>query len=523
MRSNFADLHSDGSRSTAPRASDYVNPDPDGDGIAYNGKPVFTVDQAINQLNPDGAKWTVKPNGQITYTFLDKPPSGQYNTKGGEAWGELGSYTEGFAPFTAEQRDATRDAIQLWDDLISPTFVEKNGRGAADISYMNTSTGPAQAAAVVPNEDIYEPKFKKVLGDTFVNQDQPDNFDLAPGGYGFTTLVHETGHAIGLSHPGDYNFSDDDDGDGEPDPITYEGDAFYFQDSAQYTIMSYFNAENTGALSTNWATGYYHSAQTPMLHDIAAVQAMYGADLTTRTGDTTYGFNSTADRAVFDFTENINPFLTIYDAGGHDTLDFSGWTRDSILNLNDGEFSSGYGQVTPPASELNAYWSELLGGPINLPQSFWNNLFDNAFLSDNISIAYGTVIEDGVTGSGDDRLIGNEVANRLNGGAGDDVLTGNGGADLFVFAQTGGHDRITDFVSGTDKISLTGIDANSALAGDQAFSFIGANAFSNHAGELRTYVDGGARFLAGDVDGNGVADFTIDIGMSDLKPADLLL
>ena len=65
-----------------------------------------------------------------------------------------------------------------------------------------------------------------------------------------------------------------------------------------------------------------------MLDDIAAVQAMYGADLTTRTGDTTYGFHSTADRDVFDFYTNINPFLTIYDAGGHDTLDLSGFNRD---------------------------------------------------------------------------------------------------------------------------------------------------------------------------------------------------
>jgi Peptidase M10 serralysin C terminal len=45
------------------------------------------------------------------------------------------------------------------------------------------------------------------------------------------------------------------------------------------------------------------SAATPLLHDIAAIQAMYGADMTTRTGDTVYGFHSNAGRGAFDFTK----------------------------------------------------------------------------------------------------------------------------------------------------------------------------------------------------------------------------
>lgn len=436
-----------------------IDPDPDGDGIAYNGKPIFTVDEAAAQLNRTGAIWPVQ-NGTITYSFAEHAPGGQYNNK----HVGIGDYVEGFAPFTAEQRDATREAIALWDDLIAVDFVEKNGAGA-DIVYMNTSTGPAQASAYTPFLNGGHGRFGKIQGDTFVNQDQADNFDLSPGGYGFTTLVHETGHGIGLSHPGDYNF-------GSGGPITYADSAEYFQDSAQFSIMSYFHAGNTGATGfVNWSTGgYYQNPQTPMVHDIAAVQAMYGADTTTRTGDTTYGFNSTADREVFDFTQNINPFLTIYDAGGHDTLDLSGWTVDSVLDLREGHYSSGYGEQ-PVAAELNALYG------LNLPQEFWDALYagqtaNPGFLSDNIGIAYGTVIEDGVTGSGHDTLIGNDVDNRLDGGGGSDTYTGGGGADTFVFADTGWFEFITDFESGVDSIDLSGfgIDAsNVSIAGDTVY------------------------------------------------------
>ena len=48
-------------------------------------------------------------------------------------------------------------------------------------------------------------------------------------------------------------------------------------------------------------------AATPLIHDILAIQQIYGADMTTRTGDTTYGFNSNAGRDSFDFTKTPAP------------------------------------------------------------------------------------------------------------------------------------------------------------------------------------------------------------------------
>jgi serralysin len=464
-------------------------------GTAYNGKDIATLAEAAANLNRTGDIWKVGPNGQITFTFLDKDPTGLYNSP--KYKDVVGDYTAGFSAFTAAQREAARDSIQLWDDLIAPHFVEKNGKGAADISFMNTNTGPGQAAAFTPFYQGGHGKDQKIQGDVYVNQNQPDNFDLDYGGYGQTTLTHEIGHAIGLSHIGDYNASDDNNGDGVPDPITYAGDAYIFQDSYQYSIMSYFSHANTGARGyVNWATGgYYQTPQTPMVHDIAAVQAMYGADLTTRTGNTTYGFNSNADRDVFDFTINKNPFLTIYDAGGHDTLDLSGFVANSVLDLNDGAFSTGY--TNGDAAQLNALWGT------TFTQAQWNSIYagqtnNPGFLSENIGIAYGTDIEDGKTGAGNDQLFGNELNNRLDGGAGGDRYTGGAGADTFVIGQKGFTDTITDFKSGVDKLDLSALHINASN-----LTFTGKTVFA-------------------DVDGNGTADLAVVSGADTILISDIL-
>jgi Ca2+-binding RTX toxin-like protein len=107
-------------------------------------------------------------------------------------------------------------------------------------------------------------------------------------------------------------------------------------------------------------------------------------------------------------------------------------------------------------------------------------------------------------------LVGNGGDDRLDGAGGADVLTGGDGNDTFVFASAAdaNGDRITDYRWG-DIIDLTGIDANTNEDGDQAFLNIWSNSFTGKAGELRVYQDNGHTLIAGDVNGDGHADFTI--------------
>ena len=142
--------------------------------------------------------------------------------------------------------------------------------------------------------------------------------------------------------------------------------------------------------------------------------------------------------------------------------------------------------------------------------------------------------------SGTDSLLGNVGSNRLFGGGGRDVLNGNlgkdsldggkggdtlfggGGADTFRFGsrREADGDWIGDFGTGADRLDLSGFDANANRSGVQRFDFIRDHAFSGHAGEL------GARpgALAGDVDGDEIADFTIRFGGGiEVRGDDLIL
>lgn len=155
----------------------------------------------------------------------------------------------------------------------------------------------------------------------------------------------------------------------------------------------------------------------------------------------------------------------------------------------------------------------------------WVSLGDG----DDTFISYGYVhtMIDG--GAGDDRIIADDNQFQyIRGGLGRDVMTGNGGTDIFLFETIAESspdltraDRITDFSTpGGDAIDLTRIDADATKDGNQALTFMGSSAFSNTPGELR--IDPHANWTAvlADVDGDGVADFAIRLD-GNYQPADM--
>jgi serralysin len=122
-------------------------------------------------------------------------------------------------------------------------------------------------------------------------------------------------------------------------------------------------------------------------------------------------------------------------------------------------------------------------------------------------------------GAAADTLTGGANADSIHGNSGADVLRGGGGADTFLYHKSsdstaGSMDHILDFAAGTDKIDLSKIDANTLVEGNQAFSFIGSNAFSGSAGQLRTYENNGSWFVEGDTNGDGAADLVIQLSVT---------
>ena len=132
--------------------------------------------------------------------------------------------------------------------------------------------------------------------------------------------------------------------------------------------------------------------------------------------------------------------------------------------------------------------------------------------------------------AGNDRLIGSAGKNMLVGGLDKDTMAGGNGADKFVFNDVldsvvgANRDSITDFNhSQHDRIDLHLIDANTILGGDQAFKFIGKQQFHDAAGELRVAKQGKSVIVSGDVDGDGVADFQIQVHAAGLVKSDFIL
>ena len=135
---------------------------------------------------------------------------------------------------------------------------------------------------------------------------------------------------------------------------------------------------------------------------------------------------------------------TFWEAGGDEVSRRAGATYAVDLDLAEGAFSTG-----------------------------------DATGSNNLAIAFGTVIEDAIGSDYNDRIVGNDAANRLTGGGGDDVLTGRGGIDIFAFAANWGNDTITDFVRDEDLLDfadagLGSFDLTSTSSGgDTLIAYLG--------------------------------------------------
>jgi Ca2+-binding RTX toxin-like protein len=196
---------------------------------------------------------------------------------------------------------------------------------------------------------------------------------------------------------------------------------------------------------------------------------------------------------------------------GIDTADYSASLSAVTVDLSLGRGSGGNAQGDTLSSIEN-----ITGSALN------DQLTGNAIANQLSGGADNDTLN---AAAGDDHLDGGAGNDILIGGLGKDTLTGGDGADTFVFksiqdSAVGHEDQIIDFSSAQgDHIDLSAIDANTHVAGDEAFGYIGSAAFSDVAGQLR-YAD---HFLEGDVNGDGTADFRVHVDVASLAHNDFVL
>ncbi|MBC7908131.1 MAG: M10 family metallopeptidase C-terminal domain-containing protein [Rhodospirillaceae bacterium] len=341
----------------------------------------------------EGDKWGGALGTGVSLTYSFPLAGASYDTY---YYSSMGEWTN-WSPAETSVQTNVAAALAAWASVANLTFtqVADNASVVGDIRVAYSAAVDTENAAAW----AYYPSDYPVGGDVWLSPQAFTGRSSAPGSYNYFTLIHEIGHALGLSH----SFG------GSIDGVTLP----LWSDNFSHSIMSYWTtSENPGAGATQYCT-------TPMLYDIAAIQYLYGANTSYHTGDDTYTFDSSSTY-----------WQTIWDAGGNDTIKVTGF-HGSTIDLRAGQFSR-------------------IGAPVRNGDPYGVEEYDP--ITDTVAIAFGTTIENATAGGGNDILIGNDVANTLSGGFGNDTISGGAGNDTLIGG--GGYDRM-DGGAGDDVLIVT--------------------------------------------------------------------
>ena len=270
----------------------------------------------------------------------------------------------------------------------------------------------------------------------FVNINIGSNWNRSTsnfGDYTFQTILHEIGHSLGLGHQGLYNGS-----------ANYSQNSLFQNDSWQSSIMSYFSQiENTSINSSFAYLSTFMSADWIALDNIYSAEGFSTANAFR--GDTTFGFNtniSSSTSSIYSEMSNLidQTAYTLVDGSGIDTVDFSEFSSEQLIDLRENEIDS------------KTLYTSNIGGKIG-----------------NLTIASGTIIENAVGGKGSDIIYGNSADNKIfgndgndiiNSGKGNDIIDGGSGNDFIIGGE--GDNTIT-FGSGKDIIDYSSFENSITL------------------------------------------------------------
>ena len=318
-------------------------------------------------------------------------------------------------PWTPFEMAMWENSLQQWANVANITTQRASSHASADLleTWQTFLYMEAVHGGNIPAFHTLPDASGHALGE-YNTQGRFTYFSLggmAPGGRGFSILLQEAGHALGLVDPH---------GGILPGPrpvfpgVTGEfdfGTLSYNQEL--YSVMS----SNYGPKTSSGSDSSGH-VSTPMAFDIAAIQSMYGPNMSYRTGSDTY--------VLPDSNADGTSWQCIWDAGGTDTIRYNG-SLSATIDLRAATLVNG----DPSAGGFLSQAAGIFGG---------------------YTIANGVVIENAIGGRGNDTLIGNAADNNLDGGAGDDTVRFLGARAAYTVTDLGGSVRVTG-PEGTDTIS----------------------------------------------------------------------
>lgn len=187
----------------------------------------------------------------IHYSFPKTPP--EYDTFDRTGW----------EPATEEIKQATREILSKFEDILDVTFSESDDLKATNVIAVSISQEAGAAGFSYYPNNLYE-----IGMDVFITKayTSPRFSNELIANYDYEVLVHEIGHALGLKHPFEAS--------GANTVILSN-----YEDSTRKTAMSYDDDPTT-----------FNGTLRPL--DWMALAKLYGVKSTYNAGDNIYEFSN---------------------------------------------------------------------------------------------------------------------------------------------------------------------------------------------------------------------------------------